>query len=448
MVGFITGLGIEVFTNQLRKILDASFEGVMEIESMALQLKDAMATSIETEGYLVEVIALIESIPYANIYSVAIGLGAIVIIRVLKRYAPMVPGALVALILTTAAVAIFSLDEHGVGVLGALPSGLPSFSVPGVSLADYMRLLPGAVAVVAITLSEGLLLVRKYSNKYEYKADGDQVLFAYGVANIASGFTGSLITGNSPSRSAAMDSAGSQSQFPSLVAAGVVALVLMFFTDVLAYLPQAALAGIVANAVLSLIEVDELRILWRMRQSEFWIAIVCLLSVLVLGPLDAVIIAFLLTTIDVIRRASQPGTWVLCEAPDGSHFIPKETDHTPDASGLIVYRFGAPIYFANASLFLEEIDKLVTQAGPPLRWFVLDAEAILDIDTTGAATLRQVLSLLSKHGVTFAMSRPSPRLSRVLKHYHLMELIGENRMYSTNRRAVAAYQQQEKGSRR
>jgi len=448
MVGFITGLGIEVFTNQLRKILDASFEGVMEVESMALQLKDAMATSIETEGYLVEVIALIESIPYANIYSVAIGLGAIVIIRVLKRYAPMVPGALVALILTTAAVAIFSLDEHGVGVLGALPSGLPSFSVPGVSLADYMRLLPGAVAVVAITLSEGLLLVRKYSNKYEYKADGDQVLFAYGVANIASGFTGSLITGNSPSRSAAMDSAGSQSQFPSLVAAGVVALVLMFFTDVLAYLPQAALAGIVANAVLSLIEVDELRILWRMRQSEFWIAIVCLLSVLVLGPLDAVIIAFLLTTIDVIRRASQPGTWVLCEAPDGSHFIPKETDHTPDASGLIVYRFGAPIYFANASLFLEEIDKLVTQAAPPLRWFVLDAEAILDIDTTGAATLRQVLSLLSKHGVTFAMSRPSPRLSRVLKHYHLMELIGENRMYSTNRRAVAAYQQQEKGSRR
>jgi len=448
MVGFITGLGIEVFTNQLRKIMGASFEGVMEIEAMALQLKDAMATSIETEGYLVEVIALIESIPYANLYSVAIGLSAIVTIRVLKRYIPMAPGALVALILTTAAVAVFGLDEHGVGVLGALPSGLPSFSLPDVSLTDYIRLLPGAVAVVAITLSEGLLLVRKYSNKYEYKADGDQVLFAYGVANMASGFTGSLITGNSPSRSAAMDSAGSQSQFPSLVAAAVVALVLMFFTDVLAYLPQAALAGIVANAVLSLIEVDELRILWRMRQSEFWIAIVCLISVLVLGPLDAVIIAFLLTTIDVIRRASQPGTWVLCEAPDGSHFIPKETDHTPDASELVIYRFGAPLYFANTTLFLEEIDKLVTQAGSPVRWFVLDAEAILDIDTTGAATLRQVLNLLSKHGVTFAMSRPSPRLSRVLKHYHLMELIGENRMYSTNRRAVAAYQQQEKGSRR
>jgi len=444
MVGFITGLGIEVFTNQARKILDASFEGVMEIEAMALQLKDTMATSIDTEGYLVEVIALIESIPYANLYSVAIGFGAIIIIRLLKRYAPMVPGALVALLLTTVAVAVFSLDEHGVGVLGALPSGLPSFSLPAVSLSDSMRMLPGAMAVVAITLSEGLLLVRKYAGKYEYKADGDQMLFAYGVANVAAGLSGSLITGNSPSRSAAMDSAGSQSQFPSLVAAVVVALVLLFFTDVLAYLPQAALAGIVANAVLSLIEIDELRELWRMRQSEFWIAIVCLLSVLVFGPLDAVIIAFLLTSINVVRRASRPGTWVMHEAPDGSHFIPEETDHVPDSSGLVIYRFGAPLFFANGVLFREEVEKLVTQARFPVKWFVLDAEAILDIDTTGAEVLRQVLSLLDKHGVTFAMSRPSPHLSRVLKHYHLMELIGENRMYSTNRRAVVAYQQQEK----
>ena len=444
MVGFITGLGIEVFTNQLRKILGASFEGVREMEAMAIQLKDAMATSIDTEGYLVEVIALIESIPYANLYSVAIGFGAIIIIRLLKRYAPMVPGALVALLLTTVAVAVFSLDEHGVGVLGALPSGLPSLSLPTVSLADSMRMLPGAMAVVAITLSEGLLLVRKYAGKYEYKADGDQMLFAYGVANVAAGFSGSLITGNSPSRSAAMDSAGSQSQFPSLVAAVVVALVLLFFTDVLAYLPQAALAGIVANAVLSLIEIDELRELWRMRQSEFWIAIVCLLSVLVFGPLDAVIIAFLLTSINVVRRASRPGTWVMHEAPDGSHFIPEETDHVPDSSGLVIYRFGAPLFFANGVLFREEVEKLVTQARFPVKWFVLDAEAILDIDTTGAEVLRQVLSLLDKHGVTFAMSRPSPHLLRVLKHYHLMELIGVNRMYSTNRHAVVAYQQQEK----
>jgi len=212
---------------------------------------------------------------------------------------------------------------------------------------------------------------------------------------------------------------------------------------VLAYLPKAALAGIVANAVLSLIEVAELKVLWRMRMSEFWIAIVCLVSVLVLGPLDAVIIAFLLTTIDVVRRASNPGTWLLCEAPDGSHFVPKGVEHPPDASGLIIYRFGAPLYFANAALFLEEVDTLVTQSDIKIKLFVLDSEAILDIDTTGAETLHQVLKLLSKHGIAFAMSRPSPRLSKVLRHYHLLELIGEDRLYSTNRRAVAAYHQQD-----
>ena len=144
------------------------------------------------------------------------------------------------------------------GVLGAIPSGLPTLTLPAIPAADYLRLLPGALAIVAILLCEGLLVVRSYANKYGYKADGDQMLFAYGAANVAAGFTGSLVTGNSPSRSAAMDASGARSQLPSLVAAGTIALVLLFFTDLLAFLPNAALAGIVANAVLSLIEVHEL----------------------------------------------------------------------------------------------------------------------------------------------------------------------------------------------
>ena len=183
--------------------------------------------------------------------------------------------------------------------------------MPHIPAADYLRLLPSAMAIVAILLCEGLLVVRSYSNKYGYKADGDQMLFAYGAANLAAGFTGSLVTGNSPSRSAAMDGAGAKSQLPSLVAAVTIAVVMLFFTDYLAFLPNAALAGIVANAVLSLIEVHELRELWRMRRSEFWIAAVCLVSVLALGPLRAVLIAFLMSVIDVIRRASSPETSAL-----------------------------------------------------------------------------------------------------------------------------------------
>ena len=442
LAGFITGLGIEVLTNQARRILGASHAAGSGLAAMAEHLHGAMATSVDTTGYFVELIALFESIPQANLYSVAVGLGAFVIVRLMKGYLPKAPAALIALILMTITVAVFGWDQKGVAVLGTVPSGLPSLTLPRVPPTGYLDLLPGAMAVVAITLCEALLLVRSYNRKHNTKADGDQVLFAYGLTSIASGFTGSLVSGPSASRTAAMDAAGSRTQLSSLVAAATVALVMVFFTDALAYLPTAALAGVVASAVLNLIEVEELRELWYMRRSEFWIAAVCLLSVLAFGPLQAVIIAFLLATIDVLRRASRPGTWVLREAADGSHFVPTETDHPPDPSGIIIYRFGAPLYFANANLFEEEVEKLVTQAATPVKWLVLDAEAMVDIDTTGEEVLHQVLTWLANRGVTVALSRANPSTTALLAHYHLLELIGENRLYPTNRHAIEAFRRE------
>jgi sulfate permease, SulP family len=441
MAGFITGLGIEVFTNQVRKILAAPqvADAASGMMAAAEQLKESMATSVNTEGYFLELLALFHSIPRANLYSVAIGVSAFLIVRLMKRYTPKIPGALVALVLLTVIVAWFNLPAKGVGVLGAMPSGPPALTVPHIPAADYLRLLPSAFAIVAILLCEGLLVVRSYSNKYGYKADGDQMLFAYGAANLAAGFTGSLVTGNSPSRSAAMDGAGAKSQLPSLVAAVTIAVVMLFFTDYLAFLPNAALAGIVANAVLSLIEVHELRELWRMRRSEFWIAAACLLSVLALGPLRAVIVAFLLSTIDVIRRASTPDTAALQEAPDGSHFVPVPVGEAASPSGLVFYRFGAPLYFANATLFLDEIEQLLARATTPIRWFVLDAEAMVDVDTTGAGVLRQAITLLSKQGVTFAVSRADRSFRSWLEKYGLMELVDPKRFYPTNRHAAAAF---------
>jgi SulP family sulfate permease len=441
MVGFITGLGVEVLTNQVRKILAAPHvaDAGSGVLAAAEQLHGAMANSVNTEGYFLELVALFDSIPRANLWSVAIGVSAFLIVRLMKRYAPKIPGALVALVLLTVAVAYFDLAAKGVGVLGAMPSGPPALTLPAIPLADYLRLLPGALAVVAILLCEGLLLVRSYSAKHGDKADGDQMLFAYGVANLAAGFTGSLVTGNSPSRSAAMEASGAKSQLPSLVAAGTIAVVMLFFTDVLAYLPNAALAGIVANAVLSLIEVHELRELWRMRRSDFWIAAVCLLGVLVVGPLRAVAIAFLLSTIDVIRRASRPDTAALVEAPDGSYFAPTGEGEGTVTSGLVIYRFGAPLYFANATLFLDEIEQLVTGSTSPVRWFVLDAEAMVDVDTTGAEVLRQAITLLAGRGVTFAVSRADRAFRSWLETYELMELIDDRHFYPTNRHAAAAF---------
>ena len=217
---------------------------------------------------------------------------------------------------------------------------------------------------------------------------------------------------------------------------------MLFFTDMLAFLPTAALAAIVANAVLSLIEVHDLKELWRIRRSDFWIAIVCLLSVLALGPLQAVIIAFLLASVDVIRRAAKPGTWVLQEAPDGSHFLPREIGQEADASGLVIYRFGSPLYFANATLFLEEVERLVAEAETSVRWFVLDAEAMVDVDTTGAESFHEALKLLADRGVTFALSRASQPLLSVLQNYELLDLIPEDRRFPTNRQAADAFRRE------
>lgn len=445
LAGFITGLGVEVFTNQIRKILAAPHVGdaATGLLAAAEHLKEAMASSVQTEGYFVEVIALIHSLPQANLYSVAVGVSAFLIVRLMKRYAPKIPGALVALVLLTTLVALLDLPAKGVAVLGnTIPSGLPALTLPAIPLADYLRLVPGALAIVAILLCEGLLLVRSYGNKHGTKADGDQMLFAYGAANLAAAFTGSLLTGNSASRSAAMEGAGARSQLPSLVAAGTIALVMLFFTDLLAYLPNAALAGIVANAVLSLIEVHEFRELWRMRRSEFWIATVCFLGVLALGPLRAVVIAFLMATIDLLRRASRPGTSVMKEAPDGSHFVPEDEAHAADTPGILIYRFGAPLYFANAALFAEEVEDVISRAASPVEWFVLDAEAIVDIDTTGEQTLNQVISRLANRGVTVAVSRANRETRSLLARYHLLQRIGENRLFPTNRHAIAAFRQE------
>jgi high affinity sulfate transporter 1 len=417
LIGFITGLGIEVFTSQLSKI---------------------MGVSIEAEGYFQEVVALIQSIPVANLYCVAIGVGSIAIIRLLKRYAPKLPGALIALVLMTAIVAIFNLDEQGVSVLGPVPSGLPTIALPQIPPGDYLKLLPGALAICGVTLAEGLLIARKYAQKYGDKIDPDQEMFAFGAANATAGLTGAFVIGSSASRTAAMDGAGVRSQWPSIVAAVVVAIVLVFFSDLLALLPNAALGGIVANAVLSLIEVGELRGLYRVRRSEFWIAIVALLSVLVLGALPAVVIAFLLSTIDLVRRAAAPKTSVLAEMPQG-YYDSTDAPLTHTEPGLVVYRFGGPLYFANANAFLEQVKHLAETAQPQLRWFVLNAETINDIDTTGSEALEQAIDVLRERGITFAIARAHPPVPELLERYELLKEIGAQHLYRTDRDAVAAF---------
>lgn len=419
LIGFISGLGIEVLISQIKKI---------------------MGVSIEAEGFFAEIWQIFVSIPSSNWYAVALGVGTIIVVRLLKRFAPQVPGALIALILFTIVVAAFNLSAQGVSVLGAenVPSGLPRLTFPQLAIGDWLALIPGAIALCAVTMAEGLLIARNYAQKHGEKIDPDQELFAFGATNLASGVTGGFFIGSSASRTAAMDSQGTRTQIPTLVAGVVVALAVLFLSGFLAVLPNPVLAGIVANAVLKLIEIGELKELYRQRKDEFWIAMVALATVLLVGALFAVIVAFLLSTILVVARAAYPKTSVLAPAEDGDLYIGRGDSLTAGEEDFLVYRFGGALYFANANVFAEQTRALVTGAHKP-QWFVLDAEAIEDIDTTGADALRSLLDTLENQGTTFAITRATAPVPELLHTYELMERIGEEHIFRTNRDAEKAW---------
>jgi sulfate permease, SulP family len=434
VVGFIAGLGVEILTSQIKKIMNVS---------------------TTADGWLREVIEIITKIPQANLYSVLVGGGTILLILLLKRYTPRLPGALIALVLATIVVAVFSLDQQGVKVLGSVPSGLPSLTIPQVSLGEYLELLPGAVAICLVSLPDTLVLGRRYGKQFNYRFDGDQEMFALGMANAAAGLTGGFATGCSASRTVAMVTGGARSQAPSLISAVVVMISLLFLTGVLALLPSAALAGIVASAVVGLVDIPELRALFRLRLSEGLIGLASLFGVLILGPLIGVMFAFFLSTIEVVRRAARPSSGVLARIPGKASLHLRDVaaaEASEDATsgreqdarsetlpGLVVYRFSTPLYFANANVFREEVDRLTAPAGPQVRWFVLDAQGISDIDTTGEQALEESLTLLKARGITFALSRLTASAQAMLAHYQLLERIGATRIYETNAAALDAY---------
>ena len=420
LVGFIAGLGIEVLESQVEKIL---------------------GLSVDADGFFRELWALVLALPEANGWSILVGVGTIVAIVVLGRFAPKLPAALLALLVATVAVSLLGLDERGVSVLGQIDGGLPTLTIPNVTLADLGTLFPIALALCAATLAEAPLIARSYAERYGEPVDADQDLFAMGASNIAAGFTGGIAIGSSASRTAAMDSVGARTQVPSLVAGIVVALVLLFFTEQLAMLPNAALAGIVAYAVVGLIDVTELLRLWRVRRSEAWIALAAAVAVLVVGVLQGVLLAFLLSLFDLLWRAASPHTAVLVELPGGGAFAEPEAEPVVlTRPGLVIYRFGAALFFANESRFREEVERLTAPQDPAVRWLVLDASAVNDIDTSGALALEHVLASLAERQVVVAVSRLKPNVRAGLETYGLADRIGADRLFATNRDAVEAFE--------
>lgn len=421
LIGFVGGLAAEIMLSQVGKMLGLHPEG---------------------SGFFLEVIDLVRELPHTNGWSVLLSAGSLAILLAGRRL-PAVPWALVVLVSATLATVWLALDERGVAVLGEVPAGPPRFSFPDLSWSLWLTLIPSALALTMVTVAEGLLVIRSYAEKHNYETNPDRDLAAFGGANIAAGLSGSFTVGSSTSRTAAMDQAGSRTQLPSLVLAVGALLLLVFGTALLADIPTPAIGAVVAVAVVRLLGVGELRGLWRMSRFEFTVAMACFLGVLVLGPIRGILLAFVLSLINLARRAANPPLDILQGDADPQVSLLEGSAARETAPGVMVVRWAAPIFFANSGSFTASIRTIVNDAPRPVRALVLDLEAVTDIDVTGAEAVESTLHWLRGRDVAIGYSRVRPDVRRLLDHFGLCDGVTE---FATSRAAVAALREEGEGT--
>lgn len=418
LVGFLAGLGIEILTSQVEKI---------------------MGISVDTGEWVTDVAEIIRSIPDASVASVVVGVATIVLLRVGGRYAPKLPSPLIALVLVGGAV--YVLEPDGVSVLGEIPSGLPALSFPTLDFWTWVDLFGVAVAIAVLSIAEGLAVAGAAARRHGDELDSNGELVAMGVANVAGAISSGMPIGASASRSAATEAAGSRAQMAGMVSALVVMAVALWFTDLVAEIPSAALAGLVANAVVSVIDVRAFRTFARVRRSELYIALGCTAGVLVLGPIGGLVLAMAATMVDMVRRiAASP--WVTLEPPAGDWEMERfaaVADPDASVSDLAEVRFvrlAGPLFFANADTLR---DRIAAVAESDARWVLLDFESVTDIDPTASEALAEAISLLHEQGKVVGTTRASAPVLALLDLYGLSGAAGVDHLFVSNRQALAAF---------
>jgi SulP family sulfate permease len=416
LIGFVGGLALDIVVSQIAKMLGVKVNS--------------------GDDFVPRVGELFAGLGSVNLWSVLISLGSIAILVFGRRLAARIPWALVVLILMTVVLVLTGLADAGVAVLGHVDAGLPALTWPTIDLAVWFQLIPSALALALVTMAEGLLVARNYAEKHGYRIDPNRDLLAFGGANLAAGVTGGFTVGSSASRTAAMDQAGSRTQLPPIVAAIITLALVLFGTTLLEDIPSPAIGAIVAVAVVPLLGIREFARLWRLRRFEFAVAAVCFLGALLLGPIIGIAIAFVLSLVNLARRASKPAVDVL-EAGDSPGFsLHAGGDGDPlTAPGISVVRFAAPLFFANANVFTDAVHRCVDLGKPAgLEHLVLDFEAISDIDVTAAKVVAKTVEWVRSQGVSVDFSRVRSDVKRELE---LFGLAGDARLFDSNRQAVA-----------
>jgi high affinity sulfate transporter 1 len=415
-LGYLMGIAVTVIAAQLPKLFGFS----VSAESLIPAVRDFVAGLDETNGA-----------------SLAIGVGSLALIVGLRRVAPKVPGVFVAVVCATLVTAALGGADR-VPVVGDVPAGLPSFQAPPVSLSDLKTLLPAAVGIAFVAFTDTSVLSRSYAARLRQDVDQNQELAVLGVANVATGFFHGFPLSTSSSRTAVAEDVGARSQFVGLTGAAVLALLLIFGTGLVHDLPLSSLAAVVIVAVLGLIDTVAERRLYRWRRSEFLLSMSAFAGVALLGVLWGVGIAIALSLLAFIRRAWRPHDAVLgrVDGLKGYH----DTERYPAARlvpGLVLYRFDAPLFFANADYFRARV-RALTRPGET-KWIIVAAEPITDIDTTAGEIVRKLHDELAADGIELALAELKDPVRDQLRRYGIDEVIGDHRFFPTLGVAVAAY---------
>jgi sulfate permease, SulP family len=418
LLGFLTGVGIQVAIGQLPDMLGVT------------------AASPHTVIKLAETVA---AVPRAHPATVAVSLGVIAVVMAAKMFTRSVPGALLAVVGAIAVSWAVPLAAHGVAILGPVPRGLPGFSLPTLQLHDAVALLGTAGAIGIVILAQSAATSRAYAVKHDEPMDTDTDLTGLGAANVAAAFTGTFVVNGSPTKTQIVDDAGGRSQLASLTTGAIVVGVLLVATGPLRYLPDAALAVVVFLIGAQLVDLRGLHRLRRVRLDEFAVAVVTAAAVIGLNVQYGIGVAIAASIIDHLRHSYRPRSYVLIKSAAG-HWLPAPvTPGMRTAPGLVVYRFGTSLYFANASRFVADVVAL-TRHGDPLRWLVLDGAAIGDVDYTASSVLSRAFEQLHEEGhIHVVMTSLVQPVRDQLQHYGLTGDHGPDAFYDTPGAALAAF---------
>jgi len=420
MIGYMNGLALTILIGQLPKLF---------------------GFKVEADGLIGEIAGFAKGLANGEVVAAAaaVGIAGIVVILVLQRWLPKLPAVLIAVVLAIAATTVFGLAEHGVSLVGALPKGFPPLTVPHVRLADLGPLFAGALGIALVSLADTISTASAFAARSGQEVHGNQEMIGIGAANLAAGFFQGFPVSTSGSRTAVAERSGAKTQLTGVTGAALIILMIVLVPGLFRNLPQPALAAVVITASLSLADIPGTLRLWRQRKAEFLLSIAAFLGVALLGVLPGIAIAVALSILNVFRRAWWPYETRLgrVEGLEGYHDVRSypAAQHLP---GLVIYRFDAPLIFANAKTFRDEIRRLA-QAEPEPRWIVLAAEPVTDVDTTASDVLEELDEALNARGISLVFAELKDPVRRKIERYGLTRTIDPSHFFPTIGAAVAAF---------